>query len=838
MRINIFSEFALAIFLRIAVFFLLLSPVRAWAGSTMLTEVIPRNRTVSGEVVISEDLFIPEGVTLTFLPGTTVTIIPREGTRTDSKFLTTLTEISVRGTLSVPEGPVVFRPEGEMFRGSWAGIIMPASSSRVILHGVRIAGARYGLLAIGGEADIRDSGFSHNEIGIAVTPDAVVTEASNTFDSNGTGTAAWFSKSPLKGMKDRFSGNDDDTLALTAPGGEILHRTMKPVIIPAPPGRREYLGQEAITEDTVWSGTVVIDGQVAVMPDVTLTIRAGTRVLFRFRDTDQDGIGESWIIAQGRVRVLGKEDAWVLFDAEDEKAGPGAWGSFSIIASDAPDNLVRYALFRHGHRSFHVHFARASLEHVAFEDNLRGVQFQESEGLSINWGLFTGNQSAMRFRDSTVDLSNIVVRDNTSGINFLRARVRARNLLVEGNTLESFLARESDTDLSGSVFTRNRQGPRFKGEGEQVRMWDVASVGNLTEGMSFKNVKADILDSDLSDNGLTGVSVTDAEVSIGSSRIAGNGRFAVDNNGSTRIDARHNDWGKPGPPSRESIYDGTDEEGIGMVLTDDPTSFTLAFPGRPLPAGTQSADTLITGDVAVPSGRTVKLGPGARVRFAPIQEGSLFDLYSDHPDFSSSELLIRGKIEATGGTDDPVTFSRAAPPEWTDIEPPPLWGGINLTGGEGGIFRNCVISGALTGIHAREAASVAIEQCILEDNEVGIRFSRTHVSITDNIFRHNEAGLRFHEFGGVVENNSFDSNETAVFVTKNPQGVILRNNIFRNSADYHVKLGEHVSDDIRISGGIFEVPKGKRPEDLIFDRKNEDYLGKVILEGVSVVSGR
>ena len=823
---------------RIVVFFLILAPVLASADPTVLTEIVPKSREVSGEVAISEDLLIPEGVTLTFLPGTTVTIIPREGTRTDARFITTLTEISVRGTLSVPEGPVVFQPEGKTFRGSWAGIIMPASSSRVNLHGVKISGAKYGLLAIKGKAEIRDSSFSHNEIGIAVTPGAGVTEGSNTFDSNGTGTAAWFMESPMRDSKDRFSGNDEDALALTAPEGKILHRAMDPVIIPAPPGRREYLGQEALTEDTVWSGTVVIDGQVAVMPDVTLTIKAGTRVLFRFLDTNGDGIGESWIIAQGRVRVLGEEDAWVLFDAEDDKAGPGAWGALSIVASDAPDNLIRYALFRHGQRSFHAHFSKVRLEHVAFEDNLRGVQFQESEGLSINWGLFTGNQSAMRFRDSIVDLSNLVVRQNTSGINFLRARVRARNLLVEENTLESFLARESDTDISSSVFTRNRQGPRFKGEGETIRMWDIAAINNLTEGISLMNVKAYILDSDLSDNGLTGLSVTDAEVSIGSSRIAGNGRFAVDNNGSTEVDARHNDWGKPGPPPDGIIYDGKDEEGIGMVLTDDPTSFTLAFPGQPLPAGTQPVHMLITGDVAVPSGRTVKLEPGAKVRFAPIPEGSLFDLYSDHPNFPSSELLVLGKIEAAGGTDNPVIFSRAAPPEFVGAESQWLWGGINLTAGGGGHFRNCVISGASTGIHAREAGPVAIEQCILEDNEVGIRFSRTHVSITDNIFRHNEAGLRFHEFGGVVENNSFDSNETAVFVTKNPQGVILRNNIFRNSADYHVKLGEHVSDDIRISGGIFEVPKGKRPEDLIFDRKNEDYLGKVILEGVSVVSGR
>lgn len=796
----------------------------------VLAEAVTVDTTVSGKVTIAEDLLVPEGVTLTFLPGTQVTVIPSEGTRTDPQFVTTETEIVVRGSLSMDGTTIGTQTR---IKGSWGGIIATTPGASVTISDSRVADAQYGLMMLGGTAQVTGSTFKNNEVGIAAALGAWVGLADNTYDSNNMATAAWHTANPLSSPTDTFVNNKDDALALAVQPVDIVTREILPVVPDPPPVTREYLGEVALTEDTTWSGTVVIDGQVAVMPEATLTIEPGTRVLFSFRDTNSDGLGESWIIVQGTIQVLGEEDEWVLFDAQEGSAGPGAWDSLSIIASDSTDNLVRYAVFRHGVKAFHAHFSKARLDHVIFEDNLRGIQFQESEGTEIDWAILRRNQSGARFRNSVVSLSNIVVADNVSGINFLRSTVKASDLVISGSFVESLVSRESDTELVRTAITGNVRGPRFKGEGEQITIHESVIAGNLTEGLSFNNVKGSVRESSLSGNGFTGLSVSDAEVTAYSNRIAGNGRFEVDNNGSTVVDARGNDWGSGSVPDPELIHDGKDEDGIGPVLTADPRRFQVLFPGMDQNMEDIEGELLVVGDVITPADKKVRLAPGTSVFFSEVPKDSLFDLCSDHPSFPSSELHVMGKLEAVGTRDNPITF---APARRTMFELNPeygpgraQWGAVNLTGGQGAVFENCYIFRAATGIHAREAGKVIVRNSVFTSNEVGLRFSNSDVEIADNVFELNNTGMRFHKYGGIVSGNLFDSNATGIFITDNPENVTLTGNTFRASHDYHVKLGIHVTEDVEILDGVFELQQGRTFGDMVFDHEDDEELGRVIL---------
>ena len=211
----------------------------------------------------------------------------------------------------------------------------------------------------------------------------------------------------------------------------------------------------------------------------------------------------------------------------------------------------------------------------------------------------------------------------------------------------------------------------------------------------------------------------------------------------------------------------------------------------------------------------------SKVLFSGIPTDSLFDLCSDHPSFPSSELIVRGTFRIAGSADEPITF--------TPLEPGTTWGSLNLVGARGGDIRFAVFRNAATGIHAREAGRVSVCDSLFEDNEVGMRFSRSDVTIKDNIFQKNRAGLRFHDFGGTVEGNTFENNNTALFVTDNPVDVTLRDNAFRESSDYHVKLGIHVTEDVTIEGGEFDVPAGKVVGDLLFDKDDDGDLGRVVI---------
>lgn len=808
------------------------APVAPAGGPvTILAGSITGDTTVSGQVTIAEDLLIPGGATLTVSAGARVTVIPSEATRTDAQFVTTGTEVVVRGRLIMETGSVIGTETGG--RDSWGGIIITSPGGSADLEGAKVYGARYGILALAGRVRAAGCTFADNTVGIAGVPGAEVVTARNTYSGNAMATAAYHSEKPISSAGDVFGDNDDDAMGLDARTDPIAFRQLRPVLARRPAVTREYLGEVALTEDTVWSGTVIIDGQVAVMPEATLTIAPGTHVLFSFRDTNADGLGESWIIVQGTVRVNGEEDSWVLFDSDDPGGGPGSWDSLSIIASDSEDNRISYALFRHGVKSFHSHFSQARLDHVVFTDNLRGVQFQESTGMVIDNAYLTGNQSAMRFRDSTVTLSNVVAEDNVSGINFLRCEAEASDLVVTGSIAESLVARESRTRLRRVAVVNNVKGPRFKGDGEEVSLRQSVIAGNLTEGISFNNVTAEISESALTGNGFTGLSVTDAEVTAFANRISGNGRFAVDNNGETTVDARGNDWGDGDEPPPETIYDAMDEAGIGPVLSDRPRRLTVLLPGmEPLP-GPLSGEVLIVGDVVTGSGDPITLEPGTSVFFAEIPEDSLFDLCSDHPSFPGSELHVTGELTAAGTADRPITF---APARRTLYELDPdsgpgraQWGALNLMGGRGAVIDHAFFFRAATGIHAREAGRVTVSNSVFASNLVGLRFSSSRVEITGNTFELNTTGIRFHEFGGVVADNTLDANGTGIFVTGNPEKVTITGNRFVNQYDYNVKLGIHVTDDVMVEGGEFGVPAGRTAADMIFDREDDEYLGKVVV---------
>jgi hypothetical protein len=331
---------------------------------------------------------------------------------------------------------------------------------------------------------------------------------------------------------------------------------------------------------------------------------------------------------------------------------------------------------------------------------------------------------------------------------------------------------------------------------------------------------------------LTGLSITDAEVTAYGNRIAGNGRFDVDNNGSTIVDARGNDWGTGSGPTPDQIYDGSDEDGIGTVITTGPKRFSVLLPGMNPPKGDLKGEFLIVGDVITSPDRMVRLTPGTSVFFSEVPQDSLFDLCSDHPSFPSSELHVMGKLEAVGTRDNPITF---APARRTIFELNPeygpgmaQWGAVNLTGGQGAVFVNSYIFRAATGIHAREAGKVIVRDSVFTSNEVGLRFSSSDVEITGNVFELNNTGMRFHEDGGIVSGNLFDANGTGLFVTDIPKDVTLTDNTFRASRDYHVKLGIHVTEDVEVMGGDFELSEGKTAGDLVFDKEDDSDLGRVI----------
>jgi hypothetical protein len=101
----------------------------------------------SGSVIVYGDVLVPEGVTLTIQPGTTVYFAYTDSSKIEPVFLSMQTELLVRGTLlcnGTKDSPVTFKPAPEdedlkaPRRGDWGGIIFDGGeSSNSVVRGAR-----------------------------------------------------------------------------------------------------------------------------------------------------------------------------------------------------------------------------------------------------------------------------------------------------------------------------------------------------------------------------------------------------------------------------------------------------------------------------------------------------------------------------------------------------------------------------------------------------------------------------------------------------------------------------------------------------------------------------
>jgi len=503
---------------------------------------------------VAADVWVPPGSRLVVEPGTRILFLEAPSTKTEPVFWQPGTELAVGGTLEVrgePGRPVLF--EGE---GAWGGIVA-APGGRVKLSHARIRGAREGLLCVGAECELRQVRIRDADYGLVSGPGARVTAVGSVAESCRVG--ALEAGSRVEGSWAVRSPEDAGRLEVPGPA-----RTAVPVALPpAEPPRVEYVGEYTVGRPETWKGEVIVTGRVTVAPEAVLTLRPGTRVRFRRVDTNGDGLGEGELLVLGGIRSLGAPDRPVVFESAEEDPRPGDWDKVSLIAAEYPDNRFRYTVFRHGVQALHAHFSRFEADSCLFADNLRAVQFQESDRARIVGSVFVRNKQALRFRDSVVEVLGNRLWGNLYGIHAFRADLRCEGNLVEGSPLGSFLAKESRVEFVGNRIGAGRDGARMKDPDSRAQIRDNRIEGVAEDALSLSRVEAVIEGNLLDRAGLDLVGLEAGRVVLRRNRFGRSGRHAIHLKGGADVDARGNFW-NGSPPAR--IHDREDDPLLGRVF--------------------------------------------------------------------------------------------------------------------------------------------------------------------------------------------------------------------------------------------------------------------------------
>lgn len=182
---------------------------------------------LSGEVLVSGDLLVPAGSTLTLAPGTMLRIRKAENTKIDPEYLSSATEILVRGTLiaaGTAQAPILLIPEQPVAAGEigWAGIILDHASAGMLRY-VRIEQAEQGILCIAAQPLIEANRISGCRYGIVAQARSAPRILSNRIERGEGGIFVWDGSNPYL-KYNQIVGNVEEGIFVDATSRPWLDR--------------------------------------------------------------------------------------------------------------------------------------------------------------------------------------------------------------------------------------------------------------------------------------------------------------------------------------------------------------------------------------------------------------------------------------------------------------------------------------------------------------------------------------------------------------------------------------------------------------------------------------
>jgi len=208
-----------------------------------------------------------------------------------------------------------------------------------------------------------------------------------------------------------------------------------PVVLLIVPGCQKpqvtELAKQTLEQDTTWSGTIVVGGDIYVPPGVTLTIAPGTTVKFKKIDEKSDQnlfavdspyYPEAELIIRGRLVARGTADNQIVFTSAEMTPRPADWGAINFLGSEG--NQVEYAKIYCAYNGIHAHGSSVDISNSEFARNGVGISFKKEEetpdvpwfgkssNLKISHCTFTRNKGGIGFRNSTAEISHNEIRDN------------------------------------------------------------------------------------------------------------------------------------------------------------------------------------------------------------------------------------------------------------------------------------------------------------------------------------------------------------------------------------------------------------------------------------------
>ncbi len=160
---------------------------------------LPQDLLLDGNYLLSADLQVPAGLTLTIEPGTTIYVQPSDSTKIDPEFLSREVEVLVRGALQAvgtAERPIVFKPVTDDPKAIlWSGLQL-IDTDQVQLAHVVIEQAEAGVLCLNASPRIRSLRVLRSRYGVLLQQQSAPVITDSSIADGEAGLFCWDQSAP------------------------------------------------------------------------------------------------------------------------------------------------------------------------------------------------------------------------------------------------------------------------------------------------------------------------------------------------------------------------------------------------------------------------------------------------------------------------------------------------------------------------------------------------------------------------------------------------------------------------------------------------------------------
>ncbi len=327
-------------------------------------------------------------------------------------------------------------------------------------------------------------------------------------------------------------------------------------------------GMQLLTEDTTWSGTVVIKGSVVVAPQATLRISPGTVV--RFEATALPVLPS--LIVHGRILVTGTSDRPITLSGGVAGANRSSWGGVVLLSSEKK-NSIDQCRIEGAETALDLRYSALTLKSTAIVQAGTAILATDSV-LHMTDDTITECGMGVSVSTCELDGKNITIASCQRGGKFIRSGLSLSGFKLFNCQQAGVVTDGSRIKITGGEFVGNMLAARITGgEGQisQTRFQD-----NRETVIHLSGARIKIQRCLFTGNANTVLRTEDGQSLILNNSFVSNGGFNLYNVGREVIAAWQNWWGTTDPVQIGlKIYDATTDKTVAPVryapwLTEKP----------------------------------------------------------------------------------------------------------------------------------------------------------------------------------------------------------------------------------------------------------------------------